>query len=166
MYILIPFRTCFGWMGVVGSTRGLKKIIFPKESRESVIDLATVEYPVTCSISTDYLRDLPERLTSYLEGKQINFFDVLDMTGSTAFQRKVWEAARKIPYGETTSYGFLARSIGHVGGARAVGHALGKNPFPIVVPCHRIIGKNGDLTGFAGGLELKESLLKLEKSSN
>ena len=80
----------------------------------------------------------------------------------TAFQRRVWEAARTIPYGETRSYGELARQIG-CGGARAVGAALGKNPVWILIPCHRVVGSGGVLTGYAGGLDKKAALLALEK---
>jgi methylated-DNA-[protein]-cysteine S-methyltransferase len=76
----------------------------------------------------------------------------------------VWRALREIPYGETTSYGELARSIGRPSASRAVGAANGRNPLPIVVPCHRVIGSTGRLTGFAGGLHLKEGLLALEQA--
>jgi methylated-DNA-[protein]-cysteine S-methyltransferase len=80
----------------------------------------------------------------------------------TAFQLRVWQALSTIPYGETLSYGELARRLGLVGGARAVGLANGANPLPIVVPCHRVIGADGTLTGFGGGLHIKRSLLALE----
>jgi len=79
-----------------------------------------------------------------------------------AFQQRVWRALGTIPYGETLSYGELARQLGLVGGARAVGLANGANPLPIVVPCHRVIGADGTLTGFGGGLQIKRSLLALE----
>lgn len=80
----------------------------------------------------------------------------------TAFQRRIWQAAGEIPYGETRSYGALARQLG-CGSARAVGAALGKNPIWILIPCHRVVGADGALTGYAGGLEKKAALLKLEK---
>ena len=78
------------------------------------------------------------------------------------FQLRVWEALLRIPYGETASYGELARELGHPTAARAVGAANGRNPLAIVVPCHRVIGSNGSLTGYAGGLECKRALLDLE----
>src|SRR5438045_9290924 len=81
----------------------------------------------------------------------------------TPFQMSVWRGLRDIPYGETISYGELARRIGNPKGSRAVGLANGANPIPIVVPCHRVIGRNGKLTGFGGGLNTKESLLALER---
>jgi methylated-DNA-[protein]-cysteine S-methyltransferase len=84
----------------------------------------------------------------------------------TAFQKNVWEALLGIPLGETRSYGQLAKQLGKPRATRAVGAANGRNPISIIVPCHRVIGSNGKLTGFAGGLGIKEHLLRLEKSSN
>jgi len=89
-------------------------------------------------------------------------FDVPLRPEGGPFQLRVWEALREIPYGETTSYGELARRIGAPGSARAVGAANGRNPLAIVVPCHRVIGASGALTGYAGGLECKRALLDLE----
>ena len=84
------------------------------------------------------------------------------MGGYTPFQQAVWRAARQVPYGETRSYGEVARAVGRPGAARAVGAALGKNPFVLAVPCHRVVGANGALTGFACGIEWKAALLKWE----
>ncbi len=121
-------------------------------------------YPRAIADSTPF-GDLPQRLKSYLEGERVSFDDELDLADTSPFRRVVWEATRAIPYGETRSYGEVARRIGKPGASRAVGQALAKNPLPIVVPCHRVIGKDGDLTGFEGGLELKKSLLQIEASS-
>lgn len=85
--------------------------------------------------------------------------------GGTPFQKRVWAALEQIPYGETTSYGALAASLGRPGAARAVGLANGRNPISIVVPCHRVVGSGGRLTGYGGGLERKERLLELERSA-
>lgn len=82
----------------------------------------------------------------------------------TEFQRQVWEALREIPYGSTCTYGDIAARIGRPKAVRAVGHAIGQNPVSIIVPCHRVIGKDGGLTGFAGGLAVKKLLLELEGS--
>ena len=82
----------------------------------------------------------------------------------TPFQMKVWQALREIPYGRTASYGEIARKIGSPGASRAVGGANHRNPLPIVIPCHRVIGANGRLVGFGGGLEIKEALLRLERN--
>jgi len=101
------------------------------------------------------------QLGEYFAGTRRSFRLPLDPEG-TPFQLGVWRALREIPYGETLAYGALARRLGHVNGARAVGLANGSNPLPIIVPCHRVIGADGSLTGFGGGLYIKRALLALE----
>ena len=107
------------------------------------------------------LLESERQLKDYFEGKLQKFSLQLDFKG-TAFQKQVWEALLTIPYGETRSYGQLAKQIGNPKAVRAVGAANGKNPISIIVPCHRVIGANGTLTGFAGGLEKKANLLEIE----
>lgn len=107
--------------------------------------------------------DAVEQLAAYFAGERTEFTLELDMVG-TEFQRRVWTALQTIPYGETCSYGEIARQIGSPGASRAVGLANGHNPIGIIVPCHRVIGANGSLTGYGGGLERKRTLLELEKS--
>ncbi|MGV0783493.1 methylated-DNA--[protein]-cysteine S-methyltransferase [Mycolicibacterium sp. XJ775] len=107
--------------------------------------------------------DAVDQLTAYFAGDLTEFELELDMVG-TQFQRRVWEALQTIPYGETCSYGEIARQIGSPSGSRAVGLANGHNPIGIIVPCHRVIGANGSLTGYGGGLDRKRALLELEKS--
>jgi methylated-DNA-[protein]-cysteine S-methyltransferase len=106
-----------------------------------------------------------QQLSEYFEGRRTEFDLQLDLSG-TEFQLLVLEELRKIPYGETTSYGDIAARIGRPKAVRAVGAANGRNPIPIVVPCHRVIGSSGDLTGFGGGLGTKEALLRLEAEHN
>ena len=101
------------------------------------------------------------QLNAYFAGRRTRFDLPLSPAG-TEFQRQVWQALRSIPYGETISYGELARRVGNPRASRAVGLANGANPLPIVVPCHRVIGANGTLTGFGGGLPIKRALLALE----
>ncbi len=103
-----------------------------------------------------------EQLGAYFAGELTDFDVDLDLRG-TEFQRRVWRALLTIPYGETRSYGEIAEQIAAPGAARAVGLANGHNPIAIVVPCHRVIGANGSLTGFGGGLGRKRTLLELEK---
>ncbi|MGV0037543.1 methylated-DNA--[protein]-cysteine S-methyltransferase [Mycobacterium colombiense] len=103
-----------------------------------------------------------EQLGAYFAGELTDFDVELDLRG-TEFQRRVWRALLTIPYGETRSYGEIAEQIAAPGAARAVGLANGHNPIAIVVPCHRVIGANGSLTGFGGGLGRKRTLLELEK---
>jgi methylated-DNA-[protein]-cysteine S-methyltransferase len=101
------------------------------------------------------------QLNDYFGGRRKRFSVKLDLRG-TPFQRKVWRALLKIPFGETRTYGEIARQLGHPTAARAVGAANGKNPISIVAPCHRLVGSDGKLHGFAGGLKAKADLLKLE----
>jgi methylated-DNA-[protein]-cysteine S-methyltransferase len=105
--------------------------------------------------------DAAAQLEAYFTGELTEFDLELDMVG-TEFQRRVWEALLTIPYGETRSYGEIALQIGSPGASRAVGLANGHNPIGIIVPCHRVIGANGSLTGYGGGLHRKKSLLELE----
>ena len=104
------------------------------------------------------------QLRSYFSGELKDFSLPLDAKG-TAFQRSVWDALLQIPYGATASYGEIAQRIGRPKASRAVGAANGDNPLPIVVPCHRVIGSSGKLTGFGGGLDVKAKLLELEREN-
>lgn len=105
------------------------------------------------------------QLDLYFEGR-LTAFDLEMRFNGTDFQKRVWQALTRIPYGHTTSYGELATAVGNPNASRAVGMANGKNPIPIIVPCHRVIGKNGKLTGFGGGLDVKAFLLDLEQSQS
>ncbi len=106
-----------------------------------------------------------EELKQYFAGKRRTFTFPLEPEG-TAFEKRVWKALEKIPYGETRTYGDVARSIGNPTAARAVGAANGRNPIPIVVPCHRVVAAGGKLGGFGGGLPLKKKLLSLEGANS
>jgi len=129
----------------------------------------TSKYPV--SIVDDWIEDdgampFPEarrQLEEYFAGRLVDFDLPLAPQG-TEFQRRVWQELVTIDHGTTTSYGDIARRIGNPNGMRAVGLANGKNPIAIIVPCHRVIGANGTLTGYAGGLDMKKTLLDLETS--
>ncbi len=107
-------------------------------------------------------REAARQLRAYFEG-ELREFDLPLAPGGTAFQRRVWSELRRIPHGETISYGELARRIGQPNASRAVGLANGANPIAIVIPCHRVIGSTGKLTGFGGGLDVKARLLALER---
>lgn len=110
---------------------------------------------------TPLLRAAREELLAYFAGERRDFDLPLDPAG-TDFQRAVWEALRAIPYGGTRTYGEIAAAVGRPKAVRAVGQANHVNPLPIFIPCHRVVGKNGALTGYAGGLDLKRALLALE----
>jgi methylated-DNA-[protein]-cysteine S-methyltransferase len=102
-------------------------------------------------------------LEEYFAGKRRQFSIDIAPQG-TSFQLSVWRSLQRVPYGKTISYGQLARQVGNPKASRAVGAANGANPVPIIIPCHRVIGASGDLTGFGGGLEVKKYLLELEKA--
>lgn len=108
------------------------------------------------------LREAAAQLTDYFAGRRQHFELPLDLSHGTAFQQSVWQALRAIPAGRTTSYGAISAALGHPAAVRAVGAAVGRNPISVIVPCHRVLGTNGSLTGYAGGLERKSALLELE----
>lgn len=108
------------------------------------------------------LRQARRELDEYFAGKRTQFSVPLAPRGGTAFQRRVWDALAKIPFGATATYGSVAQQIGASTAVRAVGGAVGANPLPIVIPCHRVVGARGALTGFGGGLERKRLLLTIE----
>ena len=110
------------------------------------------------------LKKAKRELGEYFAGRRKRFSIALDPDG-TAFQRSIWRAISKVGFGETTTYSELARRAGHPGSARAAGAATGRNPLSVVVPCHRILGADGSLTGYAGGLNRKRALLALESVS-
>jgi methylated-DNA-[protein]-cysteine S-methyltransferase len=105
---------------------------------------------------------LVEKLQAYFEGDVIDFDEPLDSTIGTQFQRRVWGITRAIPRGQTRTYGQIARQAGSPGAARAVGQSMARNPWPIIVPCHRVLGSDGSLTGFGGGVDMKRRMLEME----
>lgn len=109
------------------------------------------------------MRAAKSQLNEYFQGKRRDFDLPLDPRGS-AFEQLVWKRLYGIPYGTVTSYGAIAGELGLTNGARAVGRANGSNPIPIIIPCHRVIGTNGELTGYGGGLPLKRALLEMERA--
>ena len=113
----------------------------------------------------DAFADVVTQLSSYFAGT-LTEFDVDVQSNGTEFQRRVWSALQTIPYGETRSYGQIAEQIGSPAASRAVGLANGRNPISIIVPCHRVIGSSGGLTGYGGGIERKRALLELELNAN
>jgi methylated-DNA-[protein]-cysteine S-methyltransferase len=133
----------------------LKQILFSTNGRLSRPDPTWQEDPTA-------LQEVIRQLRAYFAG-ELETFDLSLAPQGTPFQQRVWSELQKIPYGETISYGELARRMGNSNASRAVGLANGSNPIPIVIPCHRVIGSNGKLTGYGGGLPTKEKLLALEK---
>lgn len=134
------------------------------EKDEKIIGFVFSDYKKENEIEkeTDAIRKTYLQLKEYLSGKRKNFDIEIEMIG-TEFQKKVWKELLNIPYGETRSYKDIAIAIGNGKACRAVGNANNKNPIAIIVPCHRVVGSNGSMTGYAGGLDIKEKLLKIEK---
>lgn len=152
-----------GWVGVLGSNSGLLKVTLPQPlARQAERLLGGGVGKAVCS--DDFFAGLMERLRSYFAGQRPAFNDELDLSPATAFQREVWQLTRLIPYGETRSYGWIAEKLGKAGAGRAVGQALASNPLPIIVPCHRVVAKDGRLGGYRGGVGKKGYLLRLESS--
>jgi len=157
----VIFNTAAGWVGLMGSAAGLKYSTLPQPSREQANITLGIDINKT-PLSQEYFKDLIKRFQDYFEGRGIDFPEKLNLSQATVFQRKVWRAARQIPFGQVRSYGWIARKIGKLGAARAVGQALGKNPLPIIIPCHRVLNSDGKLGGFSGGLAMKKRLISLE----
>ncbi len=155
------FKTVAGWVGILGSPAGLRRSTLPQPTQTKA--LAELGLNNNTKPAKEYFKDTIRRFLDYFSSRQVDFPEKLDFSEATTFQRKVWQATRRIPYGQTRSYGWIARQIGQAGAARAVGQALGKNPLPIIVPCHRVLSSDGKLGGFSGGLKIKKYLLKLEK---
>jgi methylated-DNA-[protein]-cysteine S-methyltransferase len=158
------FETTAGWVGVLGSSAGLVRTTLPQLSQQEVYSLLGNSLG-RATPSPHHFEGLMERFRAYFSGNRVDFPDKLDLSGATPFQRSVWQVARLIPYGQTRSYAWLAGQAGRPGAARALGQALGRNPLPIIIPCHRVLAGNGGLGGFSGGLEMKRFLLQLEKVS-
>lgn len=147
------YDTPIGRIGIAENGKGITDIFFA--AAESPKDAALEE--------TELLNDAAKQLTDYLAGKRKDFELPLSPEG-TEFQKAVWEALLTIPYGETRTYKQIAEQIGNPKACRAVGMANNKNPISIIVPCHRVIGSNGKLVGYGGGLEVKKKLLELESN--
>ena len=145
--------TKIGRLEIEENGEAITKIDFAKKEIEEYIEKK----------ETLLLKEAIKQLHEYLEGKR-NLFDLPLAPEGTEFQNKVWNALKEIPFGETRSYGEIAKVIGNEKASRAVGMANNKNPIMIVIPCHRVIGANGKLVGYAGGVEVKEILLNLEKN--
>lgn len=126
------------------------------------LDFKNVPHAWPTNDSHPTLLEAARQLAEFFSGKRKTFDLPLDINGGTLFQQSVWRALLKIPYGKTTSYGSISRQIDNPAAVRAVGSAVGRNPLSLIVPCHRVLGGDGSLTGYAGGLHRKTALLELE----
>jgi methylated-DNA-[protein]-cysteine S-methyltransferase len=153
--------TPVGELTLIASPRGLRAVLWPNELADPAsVPSAADGDPLAVGI----LRDATQQLGEYFAGERREFDLPLDPVG-TPFQESAWLELRRIPYGQTISYGEQARRLGDPNKSRAVGAANGRNPISIIVPCHRVIGANGSLTGFAAGVDAKAWLLRHEQGS-
>ncbi|MBL7184109.1 MAG: methylated-DNA--[protein]-cysteine S-methyltransferase [Anaerolineae bacterium] len=156
-------QTAWGWVGIASSPSGLLALTLPEPTQERALKPLLERWGGEQLHDDPRLDGLKRKLQQYFDGQPVLFDEPLNLREATAFQRRVWSVVRDIPYGETRSYGQIARRVGSPGAARAVGRAMATNPVPIVVPCHRVIGNDGNLRGFGGGLDLKRRLLEMER---
>ncbi len=157
------FRTRWGWMGVSGTTKGIDAVVLPKASRQAVLsELGLPSAELLEGRTSPRLREAQAQLTGYLAGTRRSFDLSLDLSRGTSFQQKVWRTLRRVSYGRLRSYQWVAVRVGGRQYARAVGNAVGANPMPIMIPCHRIVAQDTSLGGFSGGLPTKRKLLTLE----
>jgi O-6-methylguanine DNA methyltransferase len=155
--------TPIGQLWMACSERGVCKVIFPGEGVKAALDRWLARHLAGGELTTTspLLQRTSAEVGEYFAGRRQNFTLPLDLRGS-AFHQRVWRALTDIPYGRTVSYGHLARTLGTPKAARAVGAACGANPVPIIAPCHRVLGSDGSLHGFGGGLSVKAWLLQHE----
>ena len=159
MRATIRFRTFdspFGEILAYGGEAGLRGLAFQRGRQAIRPDASWIESP-----RVSWLLETKRQLTAYFAGQRTAFDLPLDLRG-TVFQLKMWRALMRLPYGKTLSYSEMARRMRHPTAIRAVGAANGANPISVIVPCHRLIGKNGSLVDYGGGLDIKRALLMLE----
>jgi O-6-methylguanine DNA methyltransferase len=164
--------TLQGWIGLVASDRGLRFLGLPRPSYEAALSYLREYYPDASLAGDDpILLDVAQQVRAYAAGESREFSVELDLQGNSRFALEVWAATVRIPYGQTRTYGWIARQVGNFSpgdhwaygsAAQAVGAALAANPVPLIIPCHRVIGSDGGLHGFAGGLDAKTRLLAME----
>ena len=160
MRVTTPYKSPFGMLEIEASDEGISAIRWPY-----IPDDKQPDPRITASSSgrpeSPLLQTAKTQLDEYFQGARKDFELPLSLTG-TPFQRLVWDALKAIPYGATRSYGAIANAIDRPRAVRAVGRAIGGNPIPLIIPCHRVIGAGGKLTGFSGGLDRKRWLLNRE----
>ena len=158
------FQSPLGRMTLAATTQGLAGLWFEGQRHLPAALMVEATHTAAWPADPDHLvlKLASRQLTDYFAGRRTQFDVPLDLSGGTAFQQAVWQALLTLPPGTTASYGQISHRIGKPAAVRAVGAAVGRNPVSIIVPCHRVVGANGSLTGYAGGLDRKTALLALE----
>lgn len=157
------FSVKWGWVGLSATKVGLCRLVLPKQNKNEVILELNSIINQNLVYETSGFKKIKKILIDYFSGFKVHFDVFGDLTSYTSFQRKVWEITQTIPYGQRISYGWIAQKLGNHRASRAVGQALKTNPLPIIIPCHRVIAKDGSLGGFSAGLIIKRRLLDLEQ---
>lgn len=153
-------RVAWGWCGLKRTEHGMTRVSLPVATRAEAE--AAVDAHGGTAADDALLREVAGLLAAHFAGRPVRFEVTLDLRGMGEFGRSVLAACARIPWGRTATYGELALAVGRPGAARAVGQALGRNPLPVVIPCHRVIGADGRLVGFGSGVAMKRRLLEHE----
>jgi methylated-DNA-[protein]-cysteine S-methyltransferase len=161
-YTYTALSTSLGWIGVLGSDSGIRQLALPQPSASLAVERLKVPAG-GAETQTSSFEELRLALEAYFAGEPTTFQQPLDLDGTAPFFQRAWEACRSIPRGETRTYAWLAREAGSPAAVRAAGQAMARNPVPIIIPCHRVVGSDGSLCGYGGGLALKRRLLDLEQ---
>jgi len=159
----ILFKSRWGWMGISEAGKGIDGIALPQTSKQRALAVLREQSSgVLVTEPSSQLELAQAQILDYLAGQRQTFDVPVDLSRGTAFQRQVWRTLLRVPYGKLRSYQWVAARVGGPQYARAVGNAVGANPLPIVIPCHRIVAHDATLGGFSGGLPTKRKLLTLE----
>jgi O-6-methylguanine DNA methyltransferase len=160
-------ETAIGWIGIAGNEKGLRRLVLPVPTRENALaELNRYFQPCEklAQVDSQFI-SIVTKIKNYFDGKKIQFeTEIINLEGYTSFQKNILLKTREIPYGITQTYGWLAEQSGYPKAYRAVGGVMRFNPLPLIIPCHRVLGSQGKLTGFSatGGLALKRKMLELE----
>ena len=157
------FETRLGWVGIAGKDGRIRRLTLPLPDKREAEKALREGMPEDLVETKHDFSGEADRIRAYFRGERVKFKCEIDAAGSSAFDRRVWAAAREIEYGQVETYGWIAARIGQPRAARAAGQALGRNPIPVIVPCHRVIRSDGHVGGFGAGLEWKIRLLDMEK---
>ena len=160
-YAVLP--TSMGWVGVLASEKGIRKLLLPQSVPQAAMEELQPEARDATLVPARF-EELRQQLEAYFAGEAVAFNEELDLEEATPFFSKAWAACRSIPRGETRSYAWLAARAGSPRALRAAGQAMAHNPVTIIIPCHRVIGSDGSLWGYGGGLDLKQRFLNLERA--
>ena len=152
-----------GWVGVLASEKGLRRLALPLSSPQQALEALHADAK-GAHLDSAHFEELRQELETYFSGEYVDFEQDLDLEGAAPFFLSAWAACRSIPRGEIRSYSWLAAEAGSPRALRAAGQAMAHNPVSIIIPCHRVIARNGSLWGYGGGLELKRWLLDLEQA--